>query len=113
MSKCLQCGAEVSPDDRFCGGCGAPAQPTGSALVATSSETADEPVQPQPVADRAEYRLSWAGAATPTMLKFRALPKRPLGLEDTASFLMSNQCDAQLDLFIETVRAPDAAAPAG
>ena len=66
-----------------------------------------------PVADGAEYRLSWAGAATPTSLKFRSLPKRPLGLEDTASFLMSNQCDAQLDLFIETVRVPDAAPPAG
>jgi hypothetical protein len=60
-----------------------------------------------PVADGAEYRLSWAGAATPTTIRFRILPKRPVGLEDMASFLLSNQCDAQLDLFIETVRAPD------
>jgi hypothetical protein len=61
-----------------------------------------------PVADGAEYRLSWAGAATPTTIRFRTLPRRPVGLEDMASFLMSNQCEAQLDLFIETVRAPDA-----
>ena len=66
-----------------------------------------------PVTDGAEYRLSWAGAATQTLLRFRALPKRPVGLEDLASFLMSNQCEAQLDLFIETVRAPDAEPPKG
>jgi hypothetical protein len=41
------------------------------------------------------------------------LPQRPVGLEDMASFLLSNQCQAQLDLFIETVRIPDSASPAG
>lgn len=66
-----------------------------------------------PVTDGAEYRLSWAGAATPTTIRFRAMPKRPVGLEDMASFLMSNQCEAQLDLFIETVRLPDGSPTAG
>ena len=66
-----------------------------------------------PIADNAEFRLSWAGAATPTTIRFRTLPQRPVGLEDMASFLMTNQCAAQLDLFIETVRLPDDAPPAG
>ena len=61
----------------------------------------------------AEYRLSWSGATTPTSIRFRTLPSRPVGLEDLASFLMSNQCEAQLDLFIETVRLPEASPPAG
>ena len=65
------------------------------------------------IASGAEYRLSWAGAATPTSIRFRTLPARPVGLEDLASFLVSNQCEAQLDLFIETVRLPDASPPAG
>jgi len=66
-----------------------------------------------PVANGAEYRLSWAGGATPTSLRFRTLPQRPVGLEDLASFLISNQCQAQLDMFIETVRIPDNPPPAG
>jgi hypothetical protein len=66
-----------------------------------------------PIADGAEYRLSIPGAATPTSLRFRTLPQRPVGLEDLASFLISNQCQVQLDMFIETVRIPDNSPPAG
>jgi hypothetical protein len=66
-----------------------------------------------PIAAGAEYRLSWAGAPQPTSLRFRILPQRPVGLEDLASFLISNQCQAQLDMFIETVRIPDNSPPAG
>ena len=66
-----------------------------------------------PIASGAEYRLAWAGAARPTSLRFRILPQRPVGLEDLASFLISNQCQAQLDMFIETVRIPDNSPPAG
>ncbi|MEA3003042.1 MAG: hypothetical protein QOH81_1830 [Sphingomonadales bacterium] len=58
------------------------------------------------VADGAEYRLSWAGAATPTTIRFRTLPQRPAGLEATASMLIAAQCTAQLDLLIDTVRMP-------
>lgn len=76
----------------------------GSSTVAWPSSLA--------IADNSEFRLS-AGAAAPTSIKFRILPQRPVGLEDMASFLMSNQCSAQLDLFIETVRLPDDAPPAG
>ncbi|HEX8241568.1 MAG TPA: hypothetical protein VF574_17660 [Allosphingosinicella sp.] len=59
-----------------------------------------------PVADGAEYRLSWAGARAPTTLRFRTVPARPAGLEDMAQILIRNQCDAQLDLFIDTVKLP-------
>ncbi|MDB5694308.1 MAG: hypothetical protein JWO81_3371 [Alphaproteobacteria bacterium] len=59
-----------------------------------------------PVTDGAEYRLSWAGAAAPTTIRFRTLPQRPAGLEATASMLIAAQCSAQLDLLIDTVRMP-------
>jgi hypothetical protein len=59
-----------------------------------------------PISDGADYRLSW-GAAASTSLKFRTLPNKPVGLEDMASSLIRNDCQAQLDLLIETVRLPD------
>ena len=59
-----------------------------------------------PVADGAEYRLSWSGGAAPTSLRFRTIPARPAGLEDMAQTLIRNQCEAQLDLFIDTVKLP-------
>ena len=65
------------------------------------------------ISDNSEFRLSTPGSASATLIKFRILPQRPVGLEDMASFLMTNQCEAQLDLFIETVRVPDETPPAG
>jgi hypothetical protein len=62
-----------------------------------------------PVADGASYRLSWDGGTAPTNIVFKALPAVPSGLDDTASVLLANQCDAQLDLFINTVRTDTAA----
>jgi hypothetical protein len=59
-----------------------------------------------PLADGSEYRLSWRGAAAPTTIRFRTLPQRPAGLQATASMLIANQCNAQLDLLIDTVRMP-------
>jgi hypothetical protein len=62
----------------------------------------------------ASYRLSWDGAAAPTSLKFRTLSEKPAGLEDMASSLIKNGCEAQLDLLIETVKLPeDQSAPLG
>jgi hypothetical protein len=58
-----------------------------------------------PLTDGAEYRLSGAAAA-PTTIRFRTLPQHPAGLEATASMLIANQCSAQLDLLIDTVRMP-------
>jgi hypothetical protein len=59
-----------------------------------------------PVSDGAEYRLSWSGGAAPATIRFRTLPQRPTGLEATASMLIERQCNAQLDLLIDTVRMP-------
>jgi hypothetical protein len=72
--------------------------PPGSSILAWPSDL--------PVADGAEYRLSWSGAAAPTALRFRMIPAKPAGLEDMAQALIRNQCDAQLDLFIDTVKLP-------
>ncbi|HEX8225674.1 MAG TPA: hypothetical protein VF605_17825 [Allosphingosinicella sp.] len=58
-----------------------------------------------PVAEAAEYRLS-GGNSTPSTIRFRNMGSRPAGLEDMAQTLIRNQCDAQLDLFIETVKLP-------
>ena len=58
-----------------------------------------------PLTDGAQYTLSGAGAA-PATIHFRTLPQRPSGLEATASLLIANRCDAQLDLLIDTVRMP-------
>jgi hypothetical protein len=70
----------------------------GSSILAWPSDL--------PVADGAEYRLSWPGGSTPTLIRFRAMPAKPAGLEDMAQTLIRNQCDAQLDLFIDTVKLP-------
>ena len=59
-----------------------------------------------PVAEGAEYRLSGTGTAAPTTIRFRTMPAKPAGLEDMAQTLIRNQCDAQLDLFIDTVKLP-------
>jgi hypothetical protein len=59
-----------------------------------------------------KYTLSWAGAKTPTALKFVIVtPPASGGLEDMASSLIQGGCSAQLDLLIETVTP--AAAPKG
>ena len=59
-----------------------------------------------PVSDGARYRLSWRGGPAPTALRFRTVPATPAGLEDIAQTLIRNRCEAQLDLFIETVTLP-------
>jgi hypothetical protein len=58
-----------------------------------------------PVADGAEYRLS-GGDSAPSTIRFRNMGARPAGLEDMAQTLIRNQCDAQLDLFVDTVKLP-------
>lgn len=60
-----------------------------------------------PVSDGAEYQLSWAGLKTPTTLRLRTVPQKPAGLEDMAQTLIRSGCEAQLDLFIDTVKLPD------
>lgn len=59
------------------------------------------------IAEDATYRLRWTGAASPTTLRFRTLPARPEGLETLATSLIQNDCQAQLDLLVETLKVPD------
>jgi hypothetical protein len=58
-----------------------------------------------PIADGAQYRFSWASNPAPTSITFRKLASAPSGLDGTASVLLTNNCTAQLDLFIDTVRS--------
>lgn len=79
--------------------------PAGESLLAWPDDL--------PISDGADYRLSW-GAPGQTSLKFKPLPSKPVGLEEMASSLIRNDCQAQLDLLIETVKLPeDGAAPTG
>jgi hypothetical protein len=71
--------------------------PLGSSTLAWPSDL--------PVAEGAEYRLS-GGNSAPSTIRFRTMGSRPAGLEDMAQTLIRNQCDAQLDLFIDTVKLP-------
>jgi hypothetical protein len=72
--------------------------PAGAATLAWPSDT--------PINDGAEYKLSWDKSGQ-TSLKFRMLPGRPIDLLETASSLIKNGCQAQLDLLIEERRLPD------
>jgi hypothetical protein len=62
-----------------------------------------------PPADGARFRLSRPDAAQPTQIAFRGLGRTPAALRDLASSLIAAGCNAQLDLLVETVRAPDRA----
>jgi hypothetical protein len=67
-----------------------------------------------PVTSGAQYKVSWPGAGDPTILNFRVLSPSPVGIEDMASALITNGCQAQLDLLIETVALPgDSEGPNG
>ncbi len=59
-----------------------------------------------PVTDGSQYKLSWAGAKTPTAIKFVVVKAASAGLEDMAQSLIKAGCDAQLNLLIETVALP-------
>jgi hypothetical protein len=79
--------------------------PAGQATVSWPTDVA--------ITDGTDYRLSWNGAAAPTIIKFKTLPTKPAGLENTASSLITNGCSAQLDLLIETVKLPEDQTPSG
>jgi hypothetical protein len=79
--------------------------PAGQATVAWPADL--------PIAEGTQYSLSWEGAAAPTRVKFKTLSNKPSGLEEMASSLILNQCEAQLELLIDTVKLPDQTPPAG
>jgi hypothetical protein len=66
-----------------------------------------------PVSTGSEYTLS-VGDAAPVHIKLAVLSARPSGMEDTASTLIRDGCDSQLDLLVQTFSVPtDEAPPAG
>ena len=76
---------------------------------ASGRSTIDWPSD-MPISDGAEYRLSWDATRAPTRLQFRTLPTRPTALEDVANTFIKNGCTAQLDVLIETAKAPETSA---
>jgi hypothetical protein len=89
--------------------------PVGASAAQTIELAAGEAValwpKTMPITNGASYRLSWPGASAPTALKFATLPSGQVGLEEMASSLIQHGCEAQLDLLIETFRAPDDVEP--
>jgi hypothetical protein len=55
-----------------------------------------------PVAEGAEYRLSWTGNDDPTRLSFVTLPTVPEDRPGLAKLLMDRNCQSQLDLLVDT-----------
>lgn len=100
-------------------------RPAGTAAAATLTNVADgssEKIEwaagqsrkawpaSLPVRDGASYRIAWDGMNLQGELRFALLDPVPAGLEDMASRLITKGCKAQLDLLIETVAMPEAAA---
>lgn len=61
------------------------------------------------VSEGAAYTLSWPGLEKPIEIGFSVMSPGSEGLESMASALISRQCDAQLNLLVETVALPDPA----
>lgn len=78
---------------------------------ASGQATAPWPDTLQPVPGN-EYALAWQKGTQTTRLTFVPIGPDPAGLEEMASALVRNGCQAQLDLLIETV-ASQKEQPAG
>ncbi len=66
-----------------------------------------------PVGEGTGYSLSWTGLSNPVTIRFAIMAPGSEGLETMASALISKQCNAQLNLLVETVALPDPAPDAG
>ena len=63
-----------------------------------------------PIRAGAEYQLNWTGAPEPTRLTFATLAREPNDLTSVAQALVTENCQNQLDLLIETAPTEDEAA---
>ena len=59
-----------------------------------------------PVAGSAQYTLGWSGGPS-SAIRFALLGDDAQGIENTASALIRNGCDAQLDLLVNVMSLPD------
>lgn len=66
-----------------------------------------------PVGEGSSYSLNWADLTSPVTIRFAIMAPGSEGLENMASALISKECNAQLDLLVETVALPDPAPDAG
>jgi hypothetical protein len=80
---------------------------SGTVRFEAGQSVADWPSANLPVTEGAAFTLSGAGLAQPVAIRFSILGLSASGLEDAASTLIARQCDAQLNLLIETVALPD------
>ena len=82
----------------------------GGAAARTVAWTAGDSTLAWPadlrVSNDAEYRLRVEGVAVPTRLRFKVLPNVPAGIEAQAQAFIQNECQAQLDVLIDTVQMP-------
>ncbi len=62
-----------------------------------------------PITAGGEYQLNWTGAPEPTRLTFATLQREPTDLTSVAQALVSENCQNQLDLLIETAPSQDEA----
>ena len=81
--------------------------PAGAAGTVQWAGGKDELTWPAtvPIADGAEYRLTWTGNDDPTRLKFARLASLPDDPVALAAALIDNGCQSQLDLFIDNTPA--------
>lgn len=62
-----------------------------------------------PISAGTEYQLTWQGAPEPTRLTFATLQREPSDLTSVAQALVTENCQNQLDLLIETAPSEDEA----
>ena len=81
--------------------------PAGAAGTVQWAGGKDELAWPAavPIADGAEYRLTWTGNDDPTRLRFARLASLPEDPAALAAALIDKGCQSQLDLFIDNTPA--------
>lgn len=77
---------------------------------AAGTSVATWPAAALPVSSGSTYSLAWAGLTQPIDITFNVMEAKADGLENMASLLITNKCEAQLNLLVETVALPDPAA---
>ncbi|MBV9840826.1 MAG: hypothetical protein JOY99_04685 [Sphingomonadaceae bacterium] len=60
-----------------------------------------------PVVAGAQYTLGWAGSPQANSIRFALLGDGAQGIENTASALIRNGCDTQLDLLVNVMSLPE------
>jgi hypothetical protein len=83
--------------------------PTGTTATVSfaSGQSATAWPAALPISAGRQYALSWTGAPQTTSIRFALLGANAAGIENTASALIRNGCDAQLDLLVDVMSLPE------